>query len=90
MMSSALKATYDRASDVLYITTRPGVPALSSHGPFGLVLRFDVDTREPIGVTVVDFSEFWRDRLDRLVDEISAHLHTPRQVAYEVVQSYLH
>jgi hypothetical protein len=89
-MSNALKVTYDRASDVLYITTRPGTPALSRHGPYGLVLRYDIGTNEPIGVTVVDFSEFWRHRLDLLVDEIVAHLHTPRHVAYEAVESHLH
>ena len=85
-----LKVTYDRASDVLYLTTRPGAPARSKHGRMGLVLRYDPATSEPIGVTVVDFAEYWRHRIDELVDEIVAHLQTPRQVAYDAVQSQLH
>jgi uncharacterized protein YuzE len=90
MSESELKVTYDRASDVLYLTTRPGVPARSRHGRMGLVLRYDVETDEPIGVTVVDFAEFWRHRIDELVDEIAAHLRTSRHIAYEAVRSQLH
>ncbi len=89
-MSDGLIATYDSRADVLYITTRPGVPGRSKHGQFGLVLRYDIGTDEPIGVTVVDFTEFWRYRADQLIDEIAAHLHTPRQIAYEAVHKYLH
>jgi len=89
-MSNDLIATYDERSDVLYITTRPGAPALSKHGLLGLVLRYDVGTNEPIGVTVLDFSEFWRHRSDQLIDEIAAHLHTPRETAYEAVHRYWH
>jgi hypothetical protein len=90
MSKTDLKVTYDRPSDVLYLTMRPGMPARSRHGRLGLVLRYDIETNEPIGVTVVDFAGFWRHRIDELVDEIAAHLHTPRHVAYEAVQSQLH
>jgi hypothetical protein len=89
-MSNDLIATYDERSDVLYVTTRPGAPALSKHGLLGLVLRYDVGTHEPIGVTVLDFSEYWRHRPDQLIDEIAAHLHTPRQTTYEAVHRHWH
>ena len=90
MHKAEIKVTYDRASDVLYLTTRPGAPARSRHGRMGLVLRYAMETDEPIGVTVVDFAHFWRHRIDELVDVIAEHLHTPRQVAYDAVRSQLH
>ena len=89
-MSEHLTATYDRRADVLYITTRPGAPARSKHGHYGLVLRYDLESGEPIGVTVVDFAEFWRHRTEQLIDEIAAHLQAPREAAYDAVHKHLH
>jgi hypothetical protein len=53
------RTTYDRASDVLYVTRRPGPAARSREENPGLVWRYDSDRSHLIGLTIVDFDRYW-------------------------------
>jgi hypothetical protein len=68
---------YDRASDVLYITT-PCVDAEQGvEDEFGLVWRYDWNGRL-LGCTIVDFSEHWYpERRHQLADLIAKNLELP-------------
>ena len=78
MSNGSLKIKYDRASDVLYINTRPGVPAVVRHGDPGLLWRHDANTGELIGLTVIDFDLYWRPRLRELAAQLSLRLKVPK------------
>lgn len=66
-----LSVTYDRNSDVLYVSTRPGAPARSREEAPGLVWRYDVKRGDLIGVTIIDFTTYWGQRRPELVKQIA-------------------
>ena len=75
-MSSAtsspnLSVTYDRISDVLYVSRRPGAPARSREEAPGVVWRYDAKRGDLIGVTIIDFATYWRRRRPELVEQIA-------------------
>ena len=65
---------YDKASDVLYIATRPGRPAVSKEGLPGVLWRYDATDGEIVGVTIMDFNYYWTSRIPELASDISAHI----------------
>jgi hypothetical protein len=85
----ALSASYDRRSDVMYLAVADA-PAVAMHDELGLVLRHDPATKEPIGVTIIDFAaHWWGDRRSHrlnIVDRIASYLKLPRQVVYETLR----
>jgi uncharacterized protein YuzE len=83
----ALRSTYDRDSDVLYLTTRPGAHARSREEQPGLVWRYSVDDGKLVGLTVVDFSTHWRKRRPELVGQIAERFSLPVRDAQEVLDS---
>ncbi|HUY12971.1 MAG TPA: DUF2283 domain-containing protein [Terriglobia bacterium] len=52
-----LKVNYDPSSDVLYLSYGDPREAISEEIEDGEFLRLDPDTRQVVGVTVVDFSK---------------------------------
>ena len=50
-----LSVNYDRASDVLYVTIDANRPCLSREIEEGVLIRYDPDTNELVGVTVTGF-----------------------------------
>jgi uncharacterized protein YuzE len=47
---------YDQEADVLYITFRPGEKAMGLSLTEHILLRFHPETREAVGLTLMDFS----------------------------------
>lgn len=80
----SFNVTYDRDSDVLYISARK-VPAY--HGiedAQGIVWRYDRDG-ELIGITVVDFYDRWYLQRPELARRISEGFRIPQRQAKTVV-----
>lgn len=75
MTAAPLRARYDRDSDVLYLSSRPGVPARSREEQPGMVWRYDVEGGDLVGVTVIDFGTYWRRRRRELVEQIANRFH---------------
>jgi uncharacterized protein YuzE len=80
-----LNVRYDRASDVLYISTRPGAPARSREDEQGLVWRHDPDSGELIGVTIVDYGTSWLRRRPELIARLAGGFDMSRKDAEEVL-----
>jgi len=74
---SSCQVLYDRDSDVLYISTRQVPAARGVEEPSGVVWRYDREG-ELIGVTVVDFHDYWFNRRGVLAREISRRFDLPR------------
>ena len=49
--------SYDKAHDVLYISYSEPKEAITVERDDGTLLRLDPETREPIGLTVFDFTK---------------------------------
>ena len=47
---------YDQASDVLYVTFVPGVPAVATEIEEGVLARIDPNTHELVGLTITGLS----------------------------------
>ena len=89
-MSSAtalpdLSVTYDRASDVLYVSKRPGVPARSREEAPGVVWRYDVKRGDLIGVTIIDFATYWGQRRLELSKQIATRFAISREEARDML-----
>ncbi len=71
-----INAEYDRDADVLYLALDLPRPAESEETPEGLVLRYDAETDEPCGVTVLRLGA-WKDRQEQLSRSVSGFLGVP-------------
>ena len=76
-MSLNLHVSYDKPSDVLYLSTRTGARAYSSEERPGMVWRYDMKDRSIIGVTIIDFSTYWRPRIGDLTREVAKRFCVP-------------
>lgn len=85
MSASNLRVRYDKASDVLYVSKLPGVQAKSREEQPGLVWRYDVEHGNLIGVTIIDFSTYWRKRRPELVKQIAARFVMSTEAARDVL-----
>jgi hypothetical protein len=74
-MSEALRARYDRASDVLYISTLRYGPAYGEEDAPGLIWEYRDDDGTLVGVTVTDYSTYWRQRSAELLAQMMSHFH---------------
>ncbi len=79
------EVNYDRASDVLYVTRRPGAPARSREGAPGLVWRHDLANGDLIGLTVIDFVHYWGARRSELAGEIAERFAISRSEATALI-----
>jgi uncharacterized protein YuzE len=77
---------YDRASDVLYIATRPGRPAVSKEGLPGVLWRYDAADGEIVGVTIMDFGYYWASRTSELASDIAAHIPVTSRTAKTILE----
>ncbi len=66
---------YDCGSDVLYISTRIDSASRGIEDEYGFVWRYRDD--ELIGVTVIDFKDYWTFHIPILAGEISNRFHFP-------------
>jgi hypothetical protein len=70
---SQLDLSYDKEADILYLSKGEAVPAYSTAGADGLILRYAMDDERPCGVTVMSFHH-WDEFHEQLAQHISAFL----------------
>jgi uncharacterized protein YuzE len=75
---SLLRVTYDRDSDVLYLSIRQQPASKGKEDCPGVVWRYDAKG-SAIGVTIIDYLHFWHRKRSELVGEIVEKLHLPIQ-----------
>lgn len=83
--SPGLSVTYDRISDVLYLSSRPGAPARSREEEPGVVWRYDAESGDLIGVTIIDFASYWRQRRPELAAQIAIRFEISRKEARDML-----
>lgn len=83
MAKKVMRVSYDRVADVLYVTTRPGVPARSDEGKEpGVIWRYEITSGELIGATILDFAHYWSgERFSELADALAEKFHLSRSDA---------
>jgi hypothetical protein len=74
MMASELSTDFDREHDVLTISIGPKRSGRDEEERSGLVYRYDWTTGALIGVTLVDFEKYWRQRIPRIAEIIAGQL----------------
>ena len=71
---------YDQITDVLYVYLEARVPSRAEEDDDGLIWTYRLDNGTPLGVTIVDYNDFWRSRRARLVSRMSEVFHFPATV----------
>lgn len=67
-----IAASYDDATDVLYVIVRGRVENTRNHEEDdGLLLRYEAGTDRPAGATLVDFKEHWLPRQANVTRRLS-------------------
>ena len=64
----------DRQSDVLHIPAQPGKHGVAKESLPGVLWRYETEDGEIVGVTILDFSHYWKPRLNELVRDLENHL----------------
>ena len=83
----AMRASYDDATDVLYVSLTPVCKrARSFDGPRGVVWRVAVDTETTCGATIIGVHQSWGDHAGELIDLLAARLPVHRSVIEEAVK----
>ena len=68
-LNESLDGSYDEEADVLYISIGPPKPALGVDVGDGLIVRYDEDTNEIVGVTIIGLRERAEDELSQPMPE---------------------
>lgn len=83
-----LSTSYDDIADVLYVhVCRPMPRTKNEEVEAGLVLRYDVDSHDPVGATIVDFKSHWMEQRRHLETELSRFFHITGAEASSVLSS---
>ncbi len=82
-MMSVLEAQkmYDDKGDVLYLTLQPGKPGIAEETLPGVLWRYSPDTQDLVGITILEFSDYWMEHLDELVQDLDNRLHIGKRKA---------
>lgn len=59
-----MRISYDKSADVMYVTFGGRKKAEAEEVKKNVFVRFEPDTREIVGVTIVNFSKFLQKRPD--------------------------
>lgn len=86
MSTEDLSVSYDDKADVLYVTAEPPVAASSDEGAPGILWRHAIDNGRVVGVTVLDFSFYWRPRIEELVNDLSRGLALTKSEARRLLE----
>ncbi|MCB1331998.1 MAG: DUF2283 domain-containing protein [Maritimibacter sp.] len=86
-MTNIASVKYDKASDVLYIATRPGREAKSRESLPGVLWRYDSEDGRIVGVTIMDYAYYWMPRLSDLTNDIGKRLHMNRTDVRSILES---
>jgi uncharacterized protein YuzE len=84
---TSFNVTYDRNSDVLYISARKAPAHRGIEDDQGIVWRYDRDG-ELIGVTIIDFYDRWYLHRPQLARALSRGFHVPETQA-EVILNHV-
>jgi len=78
IISSALTTNYDRMADTLYVSARRiGKPAVAKEEDEpGIYWRYD-SAGDLVGVTILDFEDFWRPKITELVAVLAQRFRIP-------------
>jgi len=88
VMQAVLRASYDRLSDVLYISLGAAVPNEGEGIPNGIELNYALETGNPCGVTIIGYRLYeWPNHLDELGAIIGRHLGVSRLRVEEAIRS---
>lgn len=88
MNHSALEVDLHRAADVLYLAVGRPRDDVGEDRADGIVLRFDAETDEPSGVTVIGYQAFgWPERIDELARIIGDHIGVSRRAVIAAIKS---
>jgi hypothetical protein len=82
-----LRASYDRAVDVLHLAAGDPSDVEGEGLPRGVELDFSVEDGRPCGVTIIGFKRNgWSDDLVNLADTVSRHLSLDPPYVIKVIQ----
>ena len=87
MNKQNIDIAYDDLTDVLYLTSGNIVYTKNSEDEAGLVLRYDLSTKEPVGATIIDFKEYWIPQSQRLIEKLASFFHISINDARKVIRS---
>lgn len=80
----SFNVSYDRRTDVLYISTRPADGVDARLDKSGILWRYD-DEGELIGATIMDFRDRWLANQQTLAAKLSKRFHLPEHRASVVL-----
>lgn len=80
-----LAVSYDRDSDVLYVSAGNSAPSYIEDLPDGVMLRYSFDDDSATGVTVIEFYEAWHSRLAQLSKIIADFLELEDKITLEEI-----
>lgn len=86
-MDNRFHVRYDEGADVLYVTTDGFAGSYGDEDAPGVFWRYRNSDNVLVGVTVLDYSSYWRPRILSLTEQFSNHFHVPRQMAEDVLAS---
>lgn len=84
--SEEVEASYDRDSDILYISKDRPEKALTEEDDNGLLLRYSLTTDRPCGVTVRSFRTYWANHQNELAEQVSTFLSVSSIKVERVIQ----
>ena len=87
MTRNAPTVRYDRDSDVLYISTRPGKHGIARETLPGVLWRYEPEKGYIVGVTILDFSHYWESRRDVLANDLVTHLNISMRKAKSLLSA---
>lgn len=87
-MTITFNVSYDRRTDVLYISTVQGGGSDARMDKQGIVWRYD-EAGELVGATIMDFYDRWGSQQPKLVAKLSKRFHLPEPQASVVVDHAL-
>ena len=85
-LSEKERVRYDKNSDVLYISVNPGKHGIAEETLPGVLWRYGIEHRDIVGVTIMDFSQYWGSRLDELEYDLVSHLDISSEKAKSLLQ----
>lgn len=80
-----IRMSYDDVADVMYLASAPIVHTKNTEEEAGLVLRFDLKTHKPIGVTIIDYKEYWLPKQEYLVKRLSNFFNISTEDANSII-----
>lgn len=78
--------SYDDIADVMHLTWTPIVQTKNTEDEAGLLLRYDFKTHKFVGVTIMDYKEYWFSKRTHLVRRLSSYFNISLEDADSIIQ----